>query len=877
MRGASTSSRASSSPPPATPRQSSSAASACAESPFAISAAALEKLVSSRDLDALHERGGVTGLAKGLRSDLSRGLHDDGGEVFEARRRLYGTNRLPDRKTRGIFQLMLAALNDKVLILLSVVAVVSLALGLYQSVALPHGPDRPRVEWVDGVTIMAAVVIVVVAGALNDYQKERQFARLNKKVQDDGQVRSVRLADTRHVKGRSADRADQKEDRKVRVIRSGETRQVSVFDILVGDILKLEPGDLVPADAILVTGHGGVRADESSMTGESEQVPKQPADEALANKSCGSEQLDPFIVSGSKIVSGVGDCLVTAVGPNSTYGRLKLSIGERTEAATPLQVKLSAVADKVAFAGAAVAVLLFVVLSVKFFAQLPRNSDPPSEKAQAFLRIFMVSITIVVIAVPEGLPLAVTLALAIAVSRMLRDNNLVRILSACETMANATSVCSDKTGTLTTNKMSVTTGIVGPDGRFSLPDNEDNNKSGAPNHGQPSSDPSSQSAARDAAIGTDDSVDDTVASLPQDVRHLLLESIAVNSAAFEGEDEGQPAYIGSRTEAAILDFAKRHLNMGPLRSARPAADQVADLFPFSSERKFMATVVKKGDKYRMFVKGAPEILLERSQRILQDASSSPFQTVEVSETHEKTLQGVIQEYSGRSLRTLGFAYRDFDEWPLRSMGHDHDGEDKAVVHGASDTIFFHLVFLGIFGLRDPPRPGVRDAVALCQRAGVRVRMVTGDNVDTAKAIAREVGILTDEGIAMEGRQFRELPRERLAKVLARLQVLARASPEDKKALVRMLKQQGEIVAATGDGTNDGPALRAADVGFSMGMAGTEVAREASSIVLMDDNFASIVKAIQWGRSVNDVIRRFLHVSRAAVRAKPPPSQLCDVR
>lgn len=644
----------------------------------------------------------------------------------------------------------------------------------------------------------------------------------------------------------------------VKAIRSGKPLEVSIYDVLVGDVLKLEPGDVVPADGILISGYT-VRADESSLTGESEQVKKVAGEDALARMETGhiADDLDPFIISGSKILEGTGTYLVTGVGVNSTDGRLRMALIERTDP-TPLQQKLSAVADKIATAGVAVAVLLFLALMIKLLTQLPGSHTSPFDTVQRILRIFIVSIAIVVVAVPEGLPLAVTLALAIAVTRMLKHNNLVRVLASCETMGNATTVCCDKTGTLTINKMRVTAGIVGATSRFR--DQGDRNTDTTPLRssecaaGQSTTtlaQTSSHFPPRDGTVSTGR----LISSLATDVRKIFVESIAINSTAFEGEGDGKPAYIGSQTEAALLAFAKEWLGMRPLHVERANAE-VVEFYPFNSGRKCMACVVRLSkDSYRLYVKGAPEILLEKSTRIIPNASVLG-EEVDLTRERCNVLTGAIDEYASQSLRTLGFAYRVFPVWPPSGVG-NVDGEANET---AFDSIFADLTFLGVVGMQDPLRPGVEEAVAHCQRAGVYVRMVTGDNVRTAQAIAGECGILTESGIVMEGPQFRKLSTAEMDKILPRLQVLARSSPEDKMTLVKRLKELGETVAVTGDGTNDGPALRAADIGFSMGICGTEVAKEASSIVLMDDNFSSIVKAIEWGRTVNDVIKKFLHVS-----------------
>jgi Ca2+-transporting ATPase len=334
--------------------------------------------------------------------------------------------------------------------------------------------------------------------------------------------------------------------------------------------------------------------------------------------------------------------------------------------------------------------------------------------------------------------------------------------------------------------------------------------------------------------------------LASDLRDIMVKSIAINSTAFEGEEDGMRAYIGSKTEAALLTFARDWLGMQPLHEERANAE-VVEVYPFNSTRKCMAVVTQLPyGSHRIYLKGAPEIVLEKSSRVISKTTSQLSEHVHLTKDRLDVLTGAINEYTSQSLRALGFAYRDLPSWPPPG---DEVGED----------IFADMTFLGVLGLQDPLRPGVEAAVALCQHAGVFVRMVTGDNVRTAQAVARKCGILTESGVIMEGPDFRKLSIPEMDSILPHLQMLARSSPEDKRMLVKRLKEIGETVAVTGDGSNDGPALRAADVGFSMGISGTEVAKDASSIILMDDNFSSIVKAIEWGRTVNDVIKKFLHV------------------
>ncbi|KAH0551225.1 hypothetical protein GP486_007464, partial [Trichoglossum hirsutum] len=775
---------------------------------FAYTPGQLTKLFNPKSLGAFYALGGLKGLEKGLRSNISSGLSLDettleGNITFEEarsatttfndsklqnagslglvksdtptatlrlgrhhpvesfadRRRVFKENRLPEKRTKNILELAWIAYNDNVLILLTIAAVISLALGLYQSFGQRHPPGQPRLEWVEGVAIMAAVIIVVVVGAANDYQKERQFVKLNKK----------------------------KADRVVKVIRSGKPREISVYSVLVGDVMIIEPGDLVPVDGIFIGGHN-VKCDESSATGESDLLKKKGADEvfrAIEHRE-DVRKLDPFIISGSKVNEGTGTFLVTSVGVNSSYGKTMMALNEDTEV-TPLQKKLNVLAEYIAKLGGAAALLLFIVVFIKFVVQLRGSTATPSEKGQNFLQILIVAITVVVVAVPEGLPLAVTLALAFATTRMLKDNNLVRHLRACETMGNATTVCSDKTGTLTQNKMTVVAGSVGTAMRFG-----DNGVSPSP-------------LTQGKQQEEDRSVAEFLSVLAESVRWLLMQSIAINSTAFEGEQDGHLVFIGSRTETALLNFARDHLGMGPIQEEHANAN-VVQVVPFDSSRKCMASVVRLSDgRFRMYVKGASEILLEKCDRIIRDPRTGISETILTKDNHE-ALSQIITTYASRSLRTIALLYQDFEQWPPKGARLLDDDPTQANF----DSIFNGMIFIGIVGIQDPLREGVKQAVLDCQKAGVKVRMVTGDNILTARAIAEECGIYTPGGLAMEGPKFRKLSRTEMDHVIPRLQVLARSSPEDKRILVKRLKELGETVAVTGDGTNDAPALRTAD-------------------------------------------------------------------
>ncbi len=808
------------------------------DNPFAFSPGQLIKTLNPKSLAAYRALGGVRGLERGLKTDLVAGLSLDETSISERitfeeatnyatskarsgpgpvlshegivpksdvlshfmdRRRIFKDNRLPTKKSLSIWRLFWNAFNDRILLILTAAAILSLALGVYEAVGRQKAPgDPPSLGWVEGLAIEVAVIIVVLVTGLNDYRREKQFVALNAK----------------------------KDDRQVKAIRSGRSILISVYDVMVGDVLHIESGDSVPADGILINGHG-VMSDESSATGESDAMKKTGGHEVWARivEETATSKLDPFIISGSKVLEGVGTYLVTSVGVNSSYGKVMVSL-QAENGDTPLQVKLANMANWIGYIGTSVAGLLFFILLIRFLAGLPSNTDSAALRGSTFLDILIVAITIIVVAVPEGLPVAVTLALSFATKRMLKQNNLVRVLRACETMGNATTICSDKTGTLTQNKMTVVAGVLGSNLHFAREIGKDE-----------------QTLTFPAAFDR----------LSTNVKNLLLQSSAINSTAFEGDEGGKTTFIGSKTETAILTLAKEQLGMGPVAEER-AGFEVVQLIPFDSDRKCMGVIIRLASgNYRLLVKGAAENLLARATRALVDVSGELLQESELSHSSRCQLSADIEEYASQSLRTIAMVYKDFQQWP--PTGADTvEGDPHMAVF---EDIFDGMTFLCLLGIQDPLRDGVAKAVKKCQDAGIVVRMVTGDNITTATAIAAQCGIKTEDGLVMEGLKFRELSDERMDQILPRLQVLARSSPDDKRILVARLKHLGETVAVTGDGTNDGPALKTADVGFSMGIAGTEVAKEASAIILLDDNFSSIVSAIMWGRSVNDAVSKFL--------------------
>ncbi|KAL7414094.1 calcium-translocating P-type ATPase [Mrakia frigida] len=819
--------------------------------PFLVRPKKLASLVDPKSVELLSTFGGIDALLAGLGTDPKKGLDSDalaasaagGSDPTKAtsadRQRVYGANTLPVRPAKGLFYLMWLALQDKVLIILCIAAVISLALGLYQTFGgepeIIDGNEVPSVDWVEGVAIMVAVSIVVLVGATNDWQKEKQFQKLNAK----------------------------KDDRGVKVIRSGHEQIISVYDILVGDIAILEPGEIVPVDGVFLRGHA-VKCDESGATGESDAIKKVSYEECLAERAAAEgtqrtqEQIekgfknDCFLVSGGKVLEGVGEYVVIAVGPNSFNGRTMMALRGETPP-TPLQLKLNALAELIAKLGSLAGLILFSSLLIRFFTQLGSGvpARTSAEKGKAFVDILIISVTVIVVAVPEGLPLAVTLALAFATKRMTKQNLLVRLLGACETMANATVVCTDKTGTLTQNVMSVVAGSIGVHAKFVQRLDENQNRTNANKTvGEQGEAETARHGRKDFSLDMTD-INSILNAATQD---LFNDALVLNSTAFEDKnpETGELEFVGSKTETALLRFGKE-LGWSDYKTTREKA-KIVQMIPFSSERKSMGIVVQLANgKHRVYLKGASEILLKMSTKHLI-VSEAPIQSeeIEVADFDEETRQNIdrtIILYANNVLRTIAVCYKDLEQWPPANVNSDGEAPFSWLARD--------LTLIAVTGIEDPLRPGVTEAVANCAKAGVAVKMVTGDNVLTARSIATQCGIYTAGGIIMEGPVFRELNTADLHMIVPRLQVLARSSPEDKKILVKTLQELGEVVGVTGDGTNDGPALKQADVGFSMGIAGTEVAKEASDIILMDDNFSSIVLAVMWGRCVNDSVKKFL--------------------
>ncbi|XP_031480261.1 calcium-transporting ATPase 5, plasma membrane-type-like isoform X2 [Nymphaea colorata] len=733
---------------------------------FGIGCERLAALTRDHDSSSLQGLGGVEGLANLLKTNLDKGVS---GDDDEARRNEFGANTYPRKKGRSFLVFLWEACQDTTLIILMIAAALSLGLGI-KTEGIKEG-------WYDGASIAVAVLIVILVTAISDYRQSLEFQNLN----------------------------EEKRNIKLEVIRGGRRVEVSIFDIVAGDVVPLKIGDQVPADGVLIVGYS-LAIDESSMTGESKIVHK--------------DQRDPFLMSGCKVADGYGNMLVTGVGLNTEWGLLMASISEDNGEETPLQVRLNGVATFIGTVGLVVAVTVLLVLLIRYLSGHTKNSDGSvqfrfGEKSvgtafDGIVRIITIAVTIVVVAVPEGLPLAVTLTLAYSMRKMMMDKALVRRLSACETMGSATVICSDKTGTLTLNQMTIVRAFVG---------------------------------------GKILEAPDKIELIPSRISSLLTEGIAHNTtgSVFISEDGGVTEVTGSPTEKAILSWG---LKIGMKFEELRSQSSVVHVVPFNSEKKCGGIAIKLSESdVHIHWKGAAELVLASCSHWFNQNGS--FQEITPDKMDE--IKNVIEMMAAESLRCVAFAFRNYD---MRNIPTIMEQREQWLIPDND------LSLLAIVGIKDPCRPGVEEAVALCKNAGVRVCMVTGDNIQTAKAIALECGILDSEAAAMEpivieGRTFRNYSETDRPNLASQISVMGRSSPNDKLLLVQALRKNGDVVAVTGDGTNDAPALHEADIGLAMGIQGTEVAKENSDIIIIDDNFSSVVKVVRWGRSVYANIQKFI--------------------
>ena len=633
---------------------------------FQICAEELGSIVEGHDVKKLKFHGGVDGIAGKLSTSTTTGLSGD-SESRHRRQELFGVNKFTESEVRSFWIFVYEALQDMTLMILGVCAFVSLIVGIATE-GWPKGAH-------DGLGIVASILLVVFVTATSDYRQSLQFKDLDK----------------------------EKKKISIQVTRNGYRQKMSIYSLLPGDLVHLSIGDQVPADGLFVSGFS-VLIDESSLTGESEPV-------MVTSQN-------PFLLSGTKVQDGSCTMLITTVGMRTQWGKLMATLSEGGDDETPLQVKLNGVATIIGKIGLVFAVITFAVLVKGLMGRKLQEGRFwwwSADDALEMLEFFAIAVTIVVVAVPEGLPLAVTLSLAFAMKKMMNDKALVRHLAACETMGSATTICSDKTGTLTTNRMTVVKTCICMNIK--------------------------EVTSNDSTLSSE---------LPDSTLKMLLQSIFSNTG---GEvvvnKKGKREILGTPTESALLEFG---LSLGGDFHAERQTCKVVKVEPFNSERKRMGVVLEIPDGgLRAHCKGASEIILAACDKVM----NSNGDVVSIDEESSNYLNSTIDQFASEALRTLCLAYMELEN--------GFSAEDPIPVSG--------YTCVGIVGIKDPVRPSVKESVEVCRSAGIVVRMVTGDNINTAKAIARECGILTDDGIAIEGPDFREKTQEELFELIPKIQVL----------------------------------------------------------------------------------------------------------
>lgn len=675
------------------------------------------------------------------------GLTD--AEVLESRKK-YGVNILTPPEKEPLWKQFLEKFTDPLIIILMIAGVLSIGISFYEYFGLNEG----FTVFFEPIGIFVAILLATGLAFYFELKADKEFAILNQ-VND---------------------------DELVEVIRNGNATQIPKKDVVVGDIVIINTGAEVPADGELLE-CVSLNVDESTLTGE-----------PMCHKSVDEKDFDPdatyptnHVLKGTKVMEGHGIFRVTAVGDKTENGKVFVAAQIDDSVKTPLNEQLDGLSDLITKLSYGFAVLVVVGRLLIYF--LGDNSMEWAHITAYVLQTLMIAVTLIVVAVPEGLPMAVTLSLAYSMRRMLKTNNLVRKMHACETMGATTVICTDKTGTLTQNQMSV----------------EETQFYGLANQ----------------ALGTDET------------SRLIKEGIALNStASLDLSNPDKPVVLGNPTEGALLLWLRN--NGIDYRNLKDNANIVEEL-PFSTERKYMATVVESaqlGGKKILYVKGAPEIIRSLCKQIDKN--------VNIADIDKQ-----LTDYQNRAMRTLGFAYQVLND------------SDMAIADGK--VIAENLTFMGIVAIADPVRKDVPAAVQKCMAAGINVKIVTGDTPGTAKEIGRQIGLWTkkdSDSAIITGAEFEKLSDDELDKKVLELKIIARARPMDKKRLVESLQRNNQVVAVTGDGTNDAPALKAAHVGLSMG-DGTSVAKEASDITIIDNSFSSICRAVMWGRSLYQNIQRFL--------------------
>ena len=665
-------------------------------------------------------------------TDSEKGLNP---EQVEKSRSTYGTNSFVRQSHESLAKRIWDASTEPMLVMLIFAAIITLAVNITRYFT------GGEYNFLECVGIFAAIALSVVITIITEGKSAKAFEALNKI----------------------------NEDTLIKVIRNGEPQLITQKEIVVGDIIMIETGDKIVADGRLFSSND-LSVDESALTGESLPVKKDA--EFVCQKSTPVAERANMLYSGCFVSAGNGQMLVTGVGNDTEFGQIAQELSSIEKTTTPLQEKLDKLGKQITVLGASAAAIVFAIEVLQFVMNGQLNLDTVSDA-------FITSIVLIVAAVPEGLPTIVAVSLALNIIKMSKENALVKKMIACETIGCVNIICSDKTGTLTENRMTV------------------------------------------QKIYTGGELID-----PEQLKdEMLLKNYCINSNANISEEDGSWSFIGNPTEGSLLAAAaKAGVDYQELRQA---AD-IVRVFPFSSQNKDMSTIVHENGKEILYVKGNPEKIISLCTGISEEEKEKNFH--------------LMEEFQNKAGRLLAFAHKELE-------GQYNDEEQDEVEQG--------LIYDGFVVISDPLSPDVYESIRNCRSAGIEVKMLTGDNIRTARAIANELHMLDDDHIAVEAADIEKLTDEELKEALKKIQVIARSTPLVKMRVVKLLKEQGNVVAVTGDGINDAPAIKHADVGIAMGIAGTDVTKEASDMVLLDDSFSTIIKAVQWGRGIYENFKRFI--------------------
>lgn len=648
----------------------------------------------------------------------------------------FGVNQLSRPPQESLLKKIWNNLTEPMVLMLVIAAIIAFG------VNYARGLNGDETEYIECVGIIVAISLSVAISLIMEGKSAKAFEALNK----------------------------MKDDIPAKVFRNGKVRLISQKDIVVGDIVCLGTGAKVPADGRLLESVD-LRVEEASLTGESEAV-KKDADAVFSDPKTPLADRTNMLYSGTFVTAGSGAMIVTAVGNETEFGQIAKELSSTEKSLTPLQEKLAHLGSVIAIWGVSMATFAFLIQLGMFISDGTANLNNVSEA-------FITSIVLIVAAVPEGLPTTVAICLAINIIKMSKENALVKKMIACETIGCINVICSDKTGTLTENRMTV-----------------------------------QQICERG------------VLKQPQDVADMdLLKNFSLNSTADIGIENNAYTFIGNPTECALLVAADK---AGKDYQQIRKSFGIAHVYPFSSDTKNMTTVVRGENGYIVYTKGSPEKIL----------SMCSLDAAEKQKYEEQ-----ITAFQKKACRVIGFSHKNIETCPDFETGRDSIESD--------------LIFDGFTAIADPLRKEVYDAVRSCRKAGIDVKMLTGDNIVTATAIANDLSLLDENHIALEAKDIDALSEKELSDLLPKIRVIARSTPVIKMRVVKALKAMKCVVAVTGDGINDAPAIKNADIGLAMGISGTEVSKEASDVVLLDDSFSTIVKAIQWGRGIYENFQRFI--------------------